>query len=94
MGGAFLKLEKYEAARTSSKMAMTLAPDLKEAVIIYTICEVLIGDAGKAIPLLESLLKEVPEYPLASAILAAAYGVEGEGKKGSGTDQKHLKNGI
>lgn len=87
MGGSLLKLEKYEAAHTSSKMAMALAPDLKEAVIIYTTCEVLIGDAGKAIPILESLLKEVPEYPMALAILAAAYGIEGERKKGS----KHIK---
>jgi len=82
MAGALLKLEKYEAARTSSKMALTLAPDLKEAVIIYTTCEVLIGDAGKTIPILEDLLKEVPEYPLGLAILAAAYGIEGERGKG------------
>ena len=82
MGGNLLKLENYEAARTSSKMAMTLSPDLKESVIIYTTCEVLIGDVGKAIPILESLLKEVPEYPLALAILVAAYGIEGERKKG------------
>jgi len=81
MAGALLSLEKYEAARTSSKMAMTLAPDLKEAVILYTTCEVLIGDAGKTIPLLESLLKEMPEYPLIFAILAAAYSIEGEREK-------------
>jgi FkbM family methyltransferase len=82
MGGALLKLEKYEATRTASKMAMTLDPGLKEAVIIYTTCEVLIGDVGKTIPILENLLKEVPEYPLALAILAAAYGIEGEREKG------------
>jgi len=82
MGGALIKLENYEAARTSSKMAMTLAPDLKEAVVLYATCEVLIGDAGKIILLLEKLLKEVPEYPLALAILAVAFGIEGERKKG------------
>jgi hypothetical protein len=42
---------------------------------------VLIGDAGKTIPILESLLKEVPEYPMIFAILAAAYSIEGEKKK-------------
>ena len=82
MGSAYLVLEKYESARTSSKMAIALNPDLKEAVVIYTTCEVLIGDAGKTIPLLESLLKEMSGYPMALAILAAAYCIEGEREKG------------
>ena len=82
LGAVLLKLGKYEAANTASKMAMTLTPGLKEAVIIHTTCEVLIGDVDKAIPLLEGLLKEVPGYPLAISILAAAYGIEGENGKG------------
>ena len=82
MGGALLNLHEYEAARTASKMAMSLDPDLKEAVIIYATSEALIGDAGKTISALEGLLKKVPEYPLALAILAVAYCIEGERKKG------------
>jgi len=82
LGAVLLKLGKYKAARISSEMAMTLAPDLKEAVIIYTTCEVLIGNVRQAIPIIESLLNEVPGYPLAISILAAAYGIEGETGKG------------
>ena len=88
MGGACLQLERYEAARTSSKMAMAINPGLKEAIVIYTTCEMLIGDAGKTIPTLEGLLKKVPEYPMALAILAAAYCIEGERKKG----MEHIRN--
>lgn len=87
MGGELLRLHEYEAARTSSKMAMSLAPELKEAVIIYATSEVLIGDAGETIPTLESLLKKAPEYPLALAILAVAYCIESEKEKGL----KHIK---
>ena len=87
MGTAYLELERYEAAHTSLKMAIALNPDLKEAIVIYTTCEMLIGDAGKTIPTLEGLLKKVPGYPMALAILAAAYCVEGERKKGL----KHIK---
>jgi tetratricopeptide (TPR) repeat protein len=87
MGSTCLVLEKYEAARTSAETAMALNPDLKEAIVIYTTCEVLIGDAEKTISTLEGLLKKVPEYPMAVAILAAAYCIEGERKKGL----KHIK---
>ena len=94
MGGALLRLHEYEAARTSSKMALTLAPDLKEAAIIYTTSEVLIGDAGKTIPILEDLLKKVPEYPLALAILAVTYCIEGEREKGLENIKRLTKMGF
>ena len=61
---------------------MELDPSLKEAVIIYTTCEVLIGDIEKTIPILENLLKKEPEYPLAIAVLAASYGMGDEKEKG------------
>jgi len=82
MSGALLKLEKYEAARTAADMAMKLAPDLKEAIVLYSTCEVLIGEPDKTIPILEDLINSVPNYPLAFAILAAAYGIEGQKRKG------------
>ena len=82
MGCTCFKLEQYEAARTSTKIVMKQDPGLKEAVIIYTTCEVLIGDAEKTIPILENLLKKEPEYPLAIAVLAAVYGMEEEREKG------------
>ena len=87
MGSTLLKLKKYEAARKSSKIVMEQDPSLKEAVIINTTCEVLLGDSGKTIPILENLLKKVPKYPLAIAILAAVYGMGHEREKG----MKHIK---
>ena len=87
MGSTLLKLKKYEAARKSSKIVMEQDPGLKEAVIINTTCEVLLGDSGKTIPILENLLKKVPKYPLAIAILAAVYGMGHEREKG----MKHIK---
>lgn len=94
MGCTYFKLEKYEPARTSSKMVMELDPSLKEAVIIYTTCEMLIGDVEKAIPILENLLKKVPEYPLAIAILAAVYGMGYEREKGLEHIQYLMKMGF
>ena len=82
MGFAYFKLEKYEEARTTSKKAMEHDPGLKEAFIVYTTCEILLGDPGLTIPIIEELLKEVPGYPMALAILAAAYCIEGEREEG------------
>ena len=87
MGYAYFKLEKYGEARTTSKKAMEQDPGLKEAFIVYTTCEILLGDPGSTILILEELLKEVPGYPMALAILAAAYGMGDEREKG----QEHIK---
>lgn len=87
MGYAYFKLEKYEEARATSKKAMEHDPGLKEAFIVYTTCEILLGDPGLTIPIIEELLKEVPGYPMALAILAAAYGMGDEREKG----QEHIK---
>ena len=87
MGYTLLKLKKYEAARASSNMVMGRDPGLKEAVVINTTCEVLLGDSGKTIPILENLLKKVPKYPPAIAILAVVYGMGHERAKG----MKHIK---
>ena len=46
MGYAFLKLEKYQEALDSSRRAMELDPNMKEAVLNYAGCEFLIGDIG------------------------------------------------
>ena len=82
MGYAYLKMENHEEARAVSHRALTLDPGLKEAVIVYTTCEVLLGDTGTVIPVLEGLLEKVPEYPMARAILAAAQGIAGDRSEG------------
>jgi len=82
MGGVLLRLKRYEVARTAAKKAMEQNPGLKEAIIIYITSEVFIGNTGVVIPILEDLLKEAPEYPMAIALLASAYGIEGEREKG------------
>ena len=94
MGGVLLRLKRYEAARTSSKTAMEQNPGLKEAIIIYTTSEVFIGNTGIVIPILEDLLKEAPEYPMAIALLASVYGIEGKKEKGVEHIKRLMKIGF
>ena len=69
-------------------------PGLKEAIIIYTTSEVFIGNTGTVIPILEDLLKEAPEYPMAIALLASAFGIEGEREKGVERIKRLMKMGF
>ncbi|OQY11009.1 MAG: hypothetical protein B6I30_07850 [Desulfobacteraceae bacterium 4572_187] len=89
-----LQLGQYEEARKSSKKAMSLDPDLKDAVIVYATCELTIGDAGKAVPILEDLLEKTPGYPMAVAILSAAYGMGDKREKGLEHIKYLMKTGF
>ena len=82
LGYAFLKLERYEEALLASARAMELAPDFKEAIFNYSLCEFCTGDLQKVIAALEDLLVKEPRYPSAIALLSAAYLIEGEREKG------------
>jgi GT2 family glycosyltransferase/2-polyprenyl-3-methyl-5-hydroxy-6-metoxy-1,4-benzoquinol methylase/Flp pilus assembly protein TadD len=82
MGGAYLQLGRYEEALSSSKKAMEMDPDLKEAVINYSLSEFCIGDVRKVINVLENFLFKVPEYVPAAALLSSAYFIDGNKEKG------------
>jgi GT2 family glycosyltransferase/Flp pilus assembly protein TadD len=94
LGHLYLRLRRYEDALAVTKRAVELASDKKEAVLNYATSEVHAGDVKKAISILEDLLKEIPEYPPAIGVLAAACCVEGEKEKGLAYIEKLKKLGF
>ena len=94
IGYAYLKLEKYQEALDSSRRAMELDPNMKEAALNYAGCEFLIGDIRKTISVLETLLQKHPDYPSAMLLVAAAYYVQGQKEKGLGLFEKLRKRGF
>ena len=76
LGFAYMELGKYEQSRMASKKAIELSPNLKAAAINYATCELYIGDAKKAISVLEAVLRNTPEFPSALAGLSAAYFID------------------
>jgi GT2 family glycosyltransferase/Flp pilus assembly protein TadD len=94
LGHLYLQLRRYEDALAVTKRAVELASDKKEAVLNYATSEVHAGDVKKAISVLEDLLKEIPEYPPAIGVLAAACCVGGEKEKGFAYVEKLKKLGF
>jgi len=94
LGHVYLQLQRYEDALAISKRAIELAPDQKEAVLNYATSEVHAGDVKKAISVLKDLLKEIPEYPPAIGVLAAACCIEDEKEKGLAYINKLKKLGF
>ncbi len=90
----YLRLRRYEASREAAKNAIALDPSLKEAVIAFTTCELLIGDAEKNVLMLEDLLRQFPDYPMALAILGATYGMGHEEEKGFSHIRYLMKMGF
>jgi GT2 family glycosyltransferase/glycosyltransferase involved in cell wall biosynthesis/Flp pilus assembly protein TadD len=86
MGIANYNLGRYEDALSSFKKAIHLDPDLKkttrDTIMMYSNCEICVGDVEIAISRLEDLLRKHPAYPLAMASLAAAYFCAGRKEKG------------
>ncbi len=81
LGYCCLQTEQYEKALLASKRAMEIDPTMKEALLNYTYSELLVGDYKKVISELEPLLERAVEYPPASLLLAAAYGIAGQKDK-------------
>ena len=94
MGYAFLKLGKFQEARDASKKAIELDNTLKEAYLNYSTAELCLGETNKAILSIKGLLKMIPEYPPAMAVLAAAHSVDGNKDKGMDIYNKLRKMGY
>ncbi|UCD82324.1 MAG: tetratricopeptide repeat protein [Desulfobacterales bacterium] len=73
MGTAHWQLGQYEKALWCNHKALSLQPDLKEAHFNYALNLLHLRDAEKAIPVLENLLEEHPQYIAARFMLTAAY---------------------
>ena len=79
---AYFQDNNYHSALQASKKALELAPEMKEALYNYSLCEFIIGDIGEAIAYLEYLLDSSPEFLPARFLLAAAHICSGNKQKG------------
>jgi len=77
LGTIYSRMGNYQNALEAAKKAVENSPDLKEAKYNYAVAELHAGDLKKTIAVLENLLSEIPDYPPARFILAAAYGCAG-----------------
>jgi tetratricopeptide (TPR) repeat protein len=73
LGAAHWQLGLYEKALGFNHKALALQPDLKEAHFNYALNLLHLREAEKAIPLLEDLLEQHPQYIAARFMLTAAY---------------------
>ena len=82
MGSAYWNLGKYQEAVEAAQKAMELAADMKEAPFNYCLSLLHLGGAKAAVPVLESLVADYPEYLAARFLLAAALCCAGQFPKG------------
>ena len=91
---AYLQLSQYHAARQSSKKALALAPDMKEALYNYALCEFISGELGKTVSCLENLRVKFPGFLPARFVSAAARICSGRRKEGLEDFRALRKTGI
>jgi len=94
LGYTYLKLKQYENSRIASKTAMAAEPNMKEAVLNYAYCELLIGDHKQALPLLKRTLQKNPEYQPVLVLMAAAYAIDGDKDQAKDFLTRSLKEGF
>jgi len=82
LGTAYFQLKNYQAALRAAKKALELAPNLKEAIYNYALCEFIVGDIRKSIACLENLLVQSPGFQSAEFVLATAHICSGRRQKG------------
>jgi tetratricopeptide (TPR) repeat protein len=82
LGTAYFQLKNYQAALQAAKKALEIAPNLKEAVYNYALCEFIVGDIRKSIACLENLLVQSPGFLPAEFVLSAAHICSGRRQKG------------
>jgi FkbM family methyltransferase len=83
MGYAYINLGLYEKAKAASAKALEIDPELKEASLNLSLCELRTGDIGKSIEILETFLTRFPDHPMAVGNLGVAYCTDGQKKKGN-----------
>jgi len=82
MGTAFQKIGKFDEAIQSVERAMALDSDMKEAPNDYALYNLYSGHAERAVPVLEDLVKQYPDYLSARFKLATTYTCVGRKKEG------------
>jgi len=78
LASSYLMLERYEEALAASQRAVTISPNIKEAVQTYANCEIIAGSVDKAYDTLHGLLIKEPDYPPALLLLAIVFCLKGQ----------------
>jgi glycosyltransferase involved in cell wall biosynthesis len=84
LGNVYFNLGQYESALSSYRKSLELKPSSRDAIVMSSQCEIMLGESGRAIRDLEPLLKEDPTYEKALFLIAAAHFAIGEHQKGRG----------
>ncbi len=82
MGTAYQNLGRFKEAAISTKRAMALAPDMREAFNDYALYQLFLGNSKDAVDILEKLIAKDPDYLSAQFKLAVAYSCHGRKKNG------------
>jgi len=91
MGNTYYNLGRYEKALSFYKKAFELKPgqrDARDTILMYATCEMLTGNAGKTISLIETFIGDDMSFPQAVLLLAEANFCLGKKEKGSGLAKK------
>jgi GT2 family glycosyltransferase/Flp pilus assembly protein TadD len=72
-GSIYLQLDRYPEAQHEMTRAVELAPQMKDAVYSYALCELYAGNADRTISALRGLIRREPNYPPAGVLLAVTY---------------------
>ncbi|MFZ5906223.1 MAG: glycosyltransferase [Nitrospirota bacterium] len=83
MGTAYYRLGRYDEAHRAFRQAAQIDPSAKDSGVMLALCELLMGNAGSAISLLEALLVMHPGYPLALLAVTTAYFCDGNYTRGT-----------
>lgn len=83
MGNNYFNLGRYEEALAAFKTAVRIEPDMRDAVLMRSACEIYTGNAGAAIQYLEDLLRKDAGFIPAMTALAAAYFCLGQKNNGA-----------
>ena len=82
MGTLYSRMGQFEESLKVSQQAQMAAPQMKEANYNLAMAELHLGNAEKAVSILESLLEKQPDYPPAQFVLITAYLCNGQKQEG------------
>lgn len=94
LGFTCIQLGKFNEGLAAAKKALDIAPRMKEAALNYSACELYVGYPKNAISVLEGILAGGLRYPSGTAMLAAAYILDGREEEGMRLLTMLKKEGI
>lgn len=80
-GYVLMELKRYHLALEASRKALQLDPAHREAAFNYGTCELYAGEPGRALPVVEQLLKQDGRHPLLAALMVVLCLAEGQIEK-------------